>query len=205
MTMDSNRLMVISSDGHAGARMAEYRSYLDQEYRDEFDDFVNDWNDHGSRNFDPLALRSRLDPEYVDEWTEKMIDTGRIDGYAYADRRLGELEAEGVVAEVIFPDFGMPFELYSPALAASLGHPALDEEHRRAGMRAFNRWLVDFMSTAPERFAGMAAISWQYTVEDAVSEIRWARDSGFKGIVLPQFEGTEPLYHPKFDPIWHTL
>ena len=203
--MSDGPFVIVSSDGHAGALMADYPPYIDPEYREEFDAFLGEWDQHGSRNFDRPALEVRLDRQWVDDWDKKMVITGRVDGFSDAERRLKEAEHEGVVAEVLFPDFGIPFELHSPAHAEILGIPPRDEEHKRAGMRAFNRWLIDYMSIAPERFAGMAAVSWQWDIDDAISEIRWAHSSGMKGIVLPQFDPEMPLYHPDFEPIWNTL
>ena len=203
--MSDGPFVIVSSDGHAGALMADYPPYLDPQYREEFDAFLGDWDQHGSRNFDRPALEVRLDRQWVDDWDKKMVITGRVDGFSDAERRLKEVEQEGVVAEVLFPDFGIPFELHSPAHASVLGLPLRDEEHTRAGMRAFNRWLIDYMSIAPERFAGMAAVSWQWDIDDAIAEIRWAHSSGMKGIVLPMFDPEMPLYHPNFEPIWNTL
>lgn len=195
---------VVSSDGHAGALMADYRPYLDPEFREDFDAFLVEWNEKGSRNFDEPALRVRLDDDSLREWREKMIDTGRVDGYPDVHRRLSEMEQEGVAAEVLFPDFGVPFELYSPSLAAALGYEGMDGPHRRAAYRAFNRWLVDYVSAAPERFVPLAAVSWD-DVSDAVREIRWAREHGFKGVVLPAFDPQRPLFDPAFEPIWNVL
>jgi predicted TIM-barrel fold metal-dependent hydrolase len=203
--MDNDALVIISSDGHAGALMADYRPYLDAKYRDEFDDFLVEWDKHGSRNFDLPALKLRVDPEFIEEWDQKMVTSARIDGYPDSHQRLKEQEREGVTAEVLFPDFGVPFQLYNEGMAAALGIPAVDEEHKQAGMRAYNRWLVDFMSVAPERFAGMAAVSWQMGVEDAVADIKWAHEAGFKGVVLPNFDTRLPLYSPVFEPVWQTL
>lgn len=197
-------LCIISSDGHAGARMEEYRPYLDAEYRDEFDSFVLEWNEHGSRNFEPPSLRNRLDPEFVDEWIEKMMDTGRVEGNYDPCIRIKESEREGVTAEVLFPDFGMPFELYSGSLASAKGLPPRDEEHVVAGNKAFNRWLADFVSYAPARFAGMAAVSWN-DVDAAVREIRQIRADGLRGIVLPNFPHEYPLFHDKYTPIWDVI
>jgi predicted TIM-barrel fold metal-dependent hydrolase len=203
--MDDDALLVISSDGHAGALMADYRPYLDERYRDEFDDFLVEWNDHGSRNFDLPALKMRLDPESIVEWNEAMVLTDRINGFPDSHQRLKEQEREGVTAEVLFPDFGVPFQLYSESVASALGRPPADEEHKQAGMRAFNRWLVDYMSVAPERFAGLAAVSWQMGAEEAIADIRWACEAGFKGIVLPHFDPQVPAYAPSFEPVWQTL
>jgi predicted TIM-barrel fold metal-dependent hydrolase len=198
------RVTVISSDGHAGAVMKDYRPYLDREYRDEFDGFVVEWEDHGSRNFEPPALRGRIDPEQVDSWIETMIDTGRVDGNSDPDRRLKEMESEGVVAEVLFPDFGVPFQLYSPLMASTLGFSPPSTRHLEAGHRAYNRWLSEFCQSAPQRFAGLAFLAWN-DVDAVVKEIRWAHGAGLKGIVLPSFSPEFPLYHDKFAPVWETL
>src|SRR5712691_5377355 len=145
----SGKIMVISSDGHATARMEDYASYLDPAFRDEFREFLVEYRKHGSHTFEEPALRSRLDPDLVEEWVEQMIRPGRIDGNWDPGRRLKELEREGVVAEVLFPDFGLPFELYSPLLAAQLGYGARTQAQVDAGDRAYNRWLADFCGTAP--------------------------------------------------------
>lgn len=197
-------LVVISSDGHATARMEEYRGYLDPELRDEFDAFVVEYHEKGSRNFDPPALRQRLDPELVAAWQEDMVDHGRLEGSSDPHARLRELDREGIAAEVLFPDFGLPFELYSPGLAAAKGHPLPDRAHVRAAKRAHNRWVADFCSAAPDRLAAMAVVDWT-DVEDAVQEIRWAKEAGLKGVVLPFFDPALPLYHPRHDPIWSVL
>ena len=48
-TLAGDRYVVISSDGHAGAQMHEYREYLESRYLDEFDEwaksYVNPWDD----------------------------------------------------------------------------------------------------------------------------------------------------------------
>ena len=40
MSGSSPRALIISSDGHAGARMADYRDYLDPAFRERFDQFL---------------------------------------------------------------------------------------------------------------------------------------------------------------------
>jgi predicted TIM-barrel fold metal-dependent hydrolase len=198
------KIMIISSDGHATARMEDYTEYLDPEFRDEFREFCKVYREHGSHTFEEPSMRARLDPYVVDEWIEQMIAPGRIDGNWDPARRLVELEREGVVAEVLFPDFGLPFELYSPTLAAQLGYGARTQAQVDAGDRAYNRWLADFCATAPERFAGMASVSFA-DVDAAINEIRRAAEAGLKGITMPMFDETLPLYAPDFDPIWSTI
>ena len=198
------RLTCISSDGHATAVMADYRDYLETRYLEEFDAFLVEWELHGSRNFDPPALSKRLGPADIDDWKARFLDNGRLDGNSDPQRRLKEMESEGVVAEVLFPDFGTPFELYSAQLASALGVARRDEEHTQIGNRAFNRWLADFVSTAPDRFVGMGAVSWS-DVDTALADIRAVHKLGLSGIVLPHFPLERPLYHPDFEPVWNLL
>ena len=61
------RLMVISSDGHATARMDDYERYLDPDFREEFLAFCAAYRERGSHTFEERALSQRLDPYLVDE------------------------------------------------------------------------------------------------------------------------------------------
>jgi predicted TIM-barrel fold metal-dependent hydrolase len=198
-----DRIMVISSDGHATARMDDYTPYLDQEYREEFLDFCAVYRERGTHTFEERALSQRLDPYLMDEWRENVIDAGRLDGNWDPRRRLIEQEREGVVAEVLFPDFGLPFELYSPILAAQLGY-SRDQAHVDAGNRAYNRWLADFVAETPKRFAAMASISF-HDIAAAQRQISQVADMGFKGVMFPMFTEEMPLYALEFDPIWSQL
>ncbi|GAF47607.1 amidohydrolase family protein [Rhodococcus wratislaviensis] len=199
-----DKLMIISSDGHATARMRDYTPYLDPEFREEFGAFCDVYEEKGTHTFDEKALSGRLDPYLVDEWRENVIDAGRLEGNYDPAKRLIELDREGVAGEVLFPDFGLPFELYSPILAAQLGEPPLDDAHVNASNAAFNRWLAEFIGHAPDRLVGMANVSFT-DVDRAIAEIRWAKDAGFAGIMLPTFTDELPLWSPVYDPIWSTL
>ena len=83
---ESTRYLIISSDCHAGADMRAYREYLEPRYLDEFDQwakvFVNPFDDLRGPDFDRNFNSSR---------------------------RIAELEADGVVAEVLFPNTIPPF------------------------------------------------------------------------------------------------
>src|SRR3954452_8432704 len=175
-----DRYIVISSDGHAGAQVHEYRDYLESRYHDEFDAweaaFVNPFDDlradFAYRNWDSAA-------------------------------RLRELEDDGVVAEVLYPNTIPPFFPSGNLLARP---PAEDEyELRWAGLQAHNRWMVDFCNDAPGRRAGMAQI-FLNDIPAAVDEIRWAREQNlFGGILLPGVppeSGLPPLIAPDYEPIW---
>lgn len=175
-----DRYVVISSDCHAGAPISGYREYLPARWHDDFDrwaaTFVNPFGDLEG-------------PEASHNWE--------------SDRRITELEADGVVGEVLFPNTVPPFFPRSGLTA----EPPNAEEYaaRWAGLQAHNRWLADFCAQAPERRAGVAQILLN-DLDDAVAEIHWAADHGLRGGVLvpgvPPGCGLPPLHAPDYDPIW---
>ncbi|GAA1827971.1 amidohydrolase family protein [Pseudonocardia ailaonensis] len=201
--MTAERALIVSSDGHATARMPEYGQYIPERSREEFEAFVVQYAKFGSKNFEARALAARLDPEAVDDWQARFIDTGRLDGNSDPAKRLEEMAAEGVSAEVLIPDFGTPFEMLSPTASGAMGQDADTRTPQQIADScfAFNRWLADFVSYAPERFAGMAKIDFD-DVEFALKEIAWAHEAGLRGIMVPHMRDDFPVYHPDFDPIW---
>jgi predicted TIM-barrel fold metal-dependent hydrolase len=90
----------------------------------------------------------------------------------------------------------------SRAAAAGLTPPSLDQ--LSAGYRAYNRWLADFRATAPERWVGMAAISF-HDVDAALAEVKAVKELGFGGIAIPALPDDGRLYRPEFDKIWAAM
>jgi predicted TIM-barrel fold metal-dependent hydrolase len=193
----SERYLIISSDCHAGLPNAEYRDYLDPEYRDAFDTYLAD----RARMLE-LASRGILNEEFAEEW-ERENEEGLRGGWD-AGRRDKELDADGVVGEVIFPDAdavtagaSAPF---GAGLAASSDVPT---DLLMAGARAHNRWLAELCQDSPERRAGVAIVP-IYDPELAVAEITRARESGLRGgILIPSMWGSHPPYHDaSYEPVW---
>ena len=197
------RALLISSDGHASAKMADYRPYIPASYREEFDAFCVRYAEVGIRSSDPGALALHLDPDILELWVQNMVERDRLSGFSDPARRIEVMDEEGIAADVLFPDFGMPFQMGGPVLEFKLGHTRTPEQQAVAAA-AYNRWLADYCAYAPERFRGMAVVSFD-DHEAAVQEIRWARQAGLNGVLLPMFSEKEPLYAAKFDPIWSVL
>lgn len=174
------RYLIISADGHAGANIVGYRSYLPSRWHDEFDSWA-------AAYVNPFADLAAADADR--NWNH--------------ERRLAELEADGVVAEVLYPNTVPPF-FPSGNLLAPAPSPA-DQDRRWAGLQAHNRWLAEFCAQAPTRFGGIAQIL-LHDVDAAVAEIRWAHEHDlFGGIMLPGVapgSGLEPLHSEVYDPIW---
>jgi predicted TIM-barrel fold metal-dependent hydrolase len=199
-----SRVTLISSDGHVAARMADHRPYLESAYLEEFDAFLVEYAKHGVKTFDPENVADRLDPEVAEAWQKDVADQGRLEAAWNPERRLAELDREGVAAEVLFQEFATPFIMSSPSRAAAAGltPPSLDQ--LSAGYRAYNRWLADFRATAPERWVGMAAISF-HDVDAALAEVKAVKELGFGGIAIPALPDDGRLYRPEFDKIWAAM
>lgn len=177
-----DRYTVISADCHGGGAIDDYRPYLPASVRADFDawreQFVNPY------------------PDLETDDASRNWDSGR---------RVRELEADGIVAEVIFPNTIPPFfpkaSLLHQPPAANAGDLAL----RWEGLRAHNRWLADFCADVPGRRAGIAQIL-LHDVDAAVAEVRWAASAGLTGGVLlpgaPPGSGLPPLYAPDYEPLW---
>ncbi|MGU3498693.1 amidohydrolase family protein [Mycobacterium sp. C31M] len=200
---DEPRLLMISSDGHATARMHEYRDYMPSRYHDEFDAFCSVYREKGSRNSERKSMEKAFDLDVVEIWQRQVLDQDRLEGTWDAAARLQEMERAGVAAEVLFPDFGLPWELYAPFVAATLDYRRTPEQIA-LGNKAYNRWLVDFVSAAPDRFAGLAVVGFE-DVDAALAEIRWAKTAGLRGIVMPMFGEEHPVFHERHEPIWSLL
>jgi predicted TIM-barrel fold metal-dependent hydrolase len=199
-----SRVTLISSDGHVAARMADHRPYLESAYLEDFDAFLIEYAKHGVVTFDATNVAARLDPGAAAEWQKNVTDQGRLDAAWNPERRLAELNREGIAAEVLFQEFATPFVMSSPTHAATAGlaPPTLDQ--LSAGYRAYNRWLADFRATAPERWVGMAAISF-HDVDAAVDEIKAVKELGFGGVAIPSLPNDARLYRPEYDKIWATM
>jgi predicted TIM-barrel fold metal-dependent hydrolase len=174
-----DRYVVISADCHAGADLLAYKPYLERRWHDEFDEwaagFVNPFGD----------LRS---PDADRNWD--------------SERRRLALEADGIVAEVLYPNTVPPFY---PKGSLTTTAPSADEYGRRlAGLRAHNRWLAEFCGALPGRRAGIGQILLN-DVDDAVADVHWIADHGLRGVLLPGMPpdvGLPPLHAPLYDPVW---
>jgi predicted TIM-barrel fold metal-dependent hydrolase len=194
--MKPDRYLVISSDCHAGLPPERYRDYVDPKYREIFDAALPIQLEETRK-----AAKKFLIDEINAEWRK-----GReraLSGAWDHDERVKVLDADGIAGEVIFPD-GIT-EMNMPPFGAGLSLPTegVDPRLQWAGARAHNRWLAEFCQMAPERRAGVAIAPILWDVDEALAEIRWARENGLRGVLIPSMWGKLAPYHdPKYDPIW---
>jgi predicted TIM-barrel fold metal-dependent hydrolase len=184
-------MMMVSSDCHVMARIEDYRPYVESKHRNAFEEWA-------------AALPSYAGalPEFFHEDTlaehnaHASVQEGGEQGYWDFDRRLHELETDGIVAEVIFPSPGVPLGAFP--LCGSEPDPSLT----LAGAQSYNRWLADRVSGNPGRHAGIALITID-DIDKTVGEIEWAREHGLRGVLLPTHMGSWPLYNDeRYEPLW---
>ena len=169
---------------------------------DAFDEWLADDEARTQRQTDHTGQAIYGDEALEDFTALDAVSEGGLDGAWDSARRLAELEADGVVAEVIYPGGGgltiSPFDAGLMTYQYEQD-PAIWD----AGCRAYNRWLADFCNEAPGRRAGVALV----TVDDldaTVCEVESLRDRGiFGGILLPSSGGANPLYNDaRYEPLW---
>ena len=194
--------LMISADCHASALPDTYRQYLDPGYDKAYDQWLDDIEMKNERKAEHTGAAIYSD-QALEEFGEiEEVAAGGVDGGWDSARRLRELEADGTVAEVLYPGAGGP--TVTPFDVGLMTYQyEQDPALWLAGCRAYNRWLGDFCNDALGRRAGVGLI----TVDDidtTVSEIQQMRDLGlFGGVLLCSGTGDNPLYnHPRYDPVW---
>jgi predicted TIM-barrel fold metal-dependent hydrolase len=137
-----------------------------------------------------------LDPtEAIDPRSRLHYEDGCPAGGYDPAARLAVMDAEGIDVALLYPTIGICWEgmVDDPELAT-------------AYTRAYNRYIVDFCASAPDRLVPVAHLS-LLDPEGAVREARRAREAGCAGIYLsPDLaaRGGRHLMDPLFDPFWAT-
>ena len=176
------RTAIISVDGHVKAPRAAYRDYIEARYHAEFDD----WLGAAQRTGRPDA--GNIHPDFA------------VDVQWDADRRLRDLETQGVVGEVLFPN-GVPFQANALADTPRAENPELT----RVATSAYNRWLAEFCAQAPHRLKGQALVQFD-DVGQAVQDVYWAKEHGLGGIMMPAlYPGGTYFFDPVLDPVWAAI
>jgi predicted TIM-barrel fold metal-dependent hydrolase len=127
--------------------------------------------------------------------SKEQFNTGTLDlaehtGGWDPKARLDNQDRDGVAAEIIYPSLGMVL----------CGHP--DADYKNACFNAYNRWLQDYCSVAPERLFGLGQTAVR-SVKEAISDMERIKAMGFRGMMLPGFPAMEGEYSDaEFDPLW---
>ena len=178
----SNRpYTIISSDTHAGANIQAYREYLDEEHKQLFDAWRGSYTN---------PQRTHIGSKKHKNWDDV--------------ERMRDMETEGVVGEIIFPNTVPPFFKTSVLIC---GNPSVENYKLwLEGIRAHNRWLAEFCAEHPERRAGIGLV-YLNDIDAAIEDVQWIAKHGLRGGVLlphvpPDCAHIKPLYAPEYDRLW---
>ena len=157
--MSSDPYILITADTHAGGSHAQYREYLDPQYRERFDEWRGGYRNPAQEHYGSKKMRN---------WDLEI--------------RTRDQNSQGVVGEVVFPNTVPPF--YRKSIVTAQPPRPENFELCLAGIRAHNRWLKDFCAEDPLRRAGVGLIL-PNDLNEAIKDIEFiARDAGLVSYVI---------------------
>ncbi len=192
------RLLFVSIDSHAQMPSRLWAEYLDPAYRGLLPGLLAEQARYveavGPINAFTPEMLSLIDDEHV-------IDDGE-QGFWDRDRRIREMDREGVAAEVVFSGHfrAMPL-LFSP------GNEPYPVDARIAGVRANDRWSAERLIGDDGRTLCLGHAGAIPEIDTAVRHLEWLAAHGFTGTMCPRYTA-DPQF-PKlgdtwYDPFWKT-
>jgi predicted TIM-barrel fold metal-dependent hydrolase len=170
---------VIDSDGHFFEFVPVLNEYLAQEGGETLlrDFWAAATNNEIMSNWYELTLEQKLDvrqnrPVFWSAPAENTLDYATANFPKLLYQRMDEI---GLDFSVMYPGIGN--------VAISLGN----DDVRRAGCRAFNRYFKDAFADFPDRMRPAALVP-AHTPEEAVEDLEYAvKEQGFSVVLLPSY------------------
>jgi predicted TIM-barrel fold metal-dependent hydrolase len=181
---------LISADNHVFEPVTLWQERLPSEYRDR--------GPRLERRDDWLVMAIEGMPDRKLTRTSESTGDGANGGSGFGahaggfdlDGRLKDMALDGVVAEVIYPTFGLFIDMV----------PAPDLQ--MACAQVYNDWLAESFLARPDVFIPAAVVPVR-DVASAVAEMERVAGLGFKAAMIPTSapEGL-PYNRPDYDPLW---
>jgi predicted TIM-barrel fold metal-dependent hydrolase len=118
-------------------------------------------------------------------------DGSRTDGAGDGLQRLREQDEDGLDAELLF----------APIFASRFLENIPDKAVYLAMVQAYNSWLAEYMSIAPDRLIGNALMPVS-GIDDALAELARVKELGFRTVQLLQFPNGSGVPRPDDDRFW---
>jgi predicted TIM-barrel fold metal-dependent hydrolase len=128
----------------------------------------------------------KIGPHIRVDWSE--LHPGGWDPKA----RLAEQDLDGVAVEVLYPSVGMLL----------CNHP--DGDYKEACFRAYNEWIAEFTSVAPDRLVGVGQTALR-SVDEGIDDLVHMKELGLRGAMLPGVPvcvADGDYDDPRWDPLW---
>jgi predicted TIM-barrel fold metal-dependent hydrolase len=191
--LDASDYRVVDADGHVIEPPDLWPRYLEKRHHDRMPRPARDPEGRFCyRVGDQLLMRTASSLAVAPRDGEGRVREGGLpEGGWDSKARLRDMDGEGIEIAALYPTLAFFFaELRDPELHAAL-------------CRAYNDWLADYASAAPQRLLGVALLPLE-DVDASVKELeRVTGQYGFRGaFVRPNpYEGRS-LADPAYDPLW---
>ncbi len=188
---------IVSTDSHLEVSPDQWCPYVDREFQAYVPKVVklpnggDAWLMPGKSQPVPLGLNFSAGRGWENLKTSGISYAEGLVGAGDAKQRLGEMDQDGVDAEILFP-------AVSGQRTLDIG--AIPPEAYIAIARGYNDWLSqEYTSEDPDRLLGLAILPCT-TIDDSIAELeRVAGMPGIRGIVLHQWPNGSPVPKPDED------
>lgn len=187
---DPNKFFMVSTDGHVQEPADLWQKRIDRKYTDRLPGVTvgNDGKKYQkTEGFRPLRIRNI---QFKGE------DARRNGAGTTPEDRIHDLNADGVDAEILFPNKGLTI------------WATPDAEFSQAMCRVWNEWAWEVFGEYNDRLIPMACVA-SADIDGAITEIHRCAALGFRGVSLPCKPIWGPASHehlnynlPEFDPLW---
>jgi predicted TIM-barrel fold metal-dependent hydrolase len=138
----------------------------------------------------PVSTSAAAGVKPEDYMKKAVTYAGMRPGSFEPQARLGDMDMDGVDAEVLYPGIARALDTFH------------DAEVRAYCARAYNDWLAEFQSVDPQRIVALAILPPIDDGENAAEELRRAATLGIRGAFISTPVGGRPLSHPAGDGLW---
>jgi predicted TIM-barrel fold metal-dependent hydrolase len=139
----------------------------------------------------PIGLMAAAGASYLNFRPSGLTYETIRPGHFEVTARLADMDADGISAQLLYPSVCEE----GPRMFGD------DRALQLACVRAYNEWILEFCSTAPNRLFGHAIMP-STGVADAVAEFDWALQRGFSGVLIAAFPNGSVEPTTDDDPFW---
>ena len=176
MNGTNDRMIVVSTDSHAGVPHDLWAEYLPEQYHDLLPKLRED-NKVYPTIIRLLTNRLMTRPEYTEAH-----HTGGYRGLYDPNIRVAEMDREGVAAELVYlGDFRLGDMFHN------IQNDVYALDAWAAGARGWNRFVSDTFGFATERFLLVGAIGPCTDMDEALADLDWMADHKFTGAYAPGY------------------
>ena len=192
--MAKNGFKVLDSDMHVIEPRNLWQEYIDPAFKDRSPKGIDRF--HGDMQIDFIGHVTPNDP--LDWGIDRASQLDEFYKHSYehdwdSESQVHAMDIEGIDVAVLYPSRGL----------FALAFDTMDPQLGNAVARAYNDWMRDFCSYAPDRMYGAAMVS-PFDVETAVGEARrGVEELGMKAIFLrPNIVNDRNWHDSYYDPLW---